>query len=587
MDLHDIKKQEDRRTNHSQPIARRMNDSAFGEVRRYSVDSVHEYRDDNMLDNRVDNSSGLPASDARGLPTGDARDLPGGVHRQTSRVAFVIALFLLIYIPLTFNWFRGKSTPTDILRNGSLYEALRAEALVVRNEELLFSSSDGVSVTAVNEGERVQGRSAVATIYDQMSYELMDELKSVNRLILEEQYQNLEHSNVFLQEANSIDKDISLIIRKMIPEINLNSLVDASERTKTINRLVLKKAEAFGSLETDDPYINSLKEEKRRIEREVAKNSFDIYCESPGHLSFNLDGNETELTPKSVLSLDPERFDEIAGAAGQKGQDMYPNSYSGLPVRAGEPFAKIVRDNVFYLAIKLPGEYIGRFSAGDKVRVRTEMPYREFDGATVVSATVFERGEDGGYGAKSGVDDGKHMAESGEGDDKRGANSGEGDGERSAEDDREDGERGAEDDREGGERGAEDDGDVGGYVAEDGAEYIERDTPDGILVLRLTKYLFDFLNVRVVSVELVEKYKEGLKIPLKCLRDINAGTGEAYITLLKGSHASIRKVRILASNDYYAIIESFDNSNPEGRINRYDTYVRDAVNIEDGMQLIK
>ena len=451
-----------------------------------------------------------------------------GAYRGRSRLAAIIALFLLIYIPSTFNWFSGSAVVTDILRDGSLYEALHTEAIVIRNEELIYAPADGFLLPAVNDGDRVAGNSIIATVYSMFSYELMDEYEKINQRLLREQYEALGQNAGFLQEVDKIENDITNAIRKMIPEVNRNSLYDVSIRADTINRLLVKRAEAYGTLETDDPGINQLKEEKQAIEKAVAEGSDIIKSSAPGHLSFMLDGLEQELTPESIQSISSERFSGIASSS-DKNAPVFPlNPYGGFEVKDSEPFAKVVKDNIYYLAVKTPVGFLDSFTTGDRIRLRIENPYLEIENAEIVAISMYTALESGGFDeAPDSIDA----------------------------------------------------GDQGGRLNPDDEE--------GLMVIKLTKYLYDFLNARTVSVALIEKYMEGLKIPLKCLRDVDAGDGSANIVLVKGSRASVRKVRILASNDVYAIIESYDSSAPEGRVNRYDTYIRDAINIEDGMALSK
>jgi hypothetical protein len=451
--------------------------------------------------------------------TGDIQP-EAGAYRKRSKVAAVIALFLLIYIPSTFNWFSGGVISTDILREGALYEALHTEAVVGRNVEQGDSLSDGYAIPAVNEGERVPGHSLIAKVYSRLSYEQMREYEQINHELLKEQYEALGQNVVFLQEVEYIEKDVTNNIRKMIPELNRNSLQDAYMRTKIINGLLLKRAEAYGTLETGDPYINQLKEERDAIEREVAEGCDGVYNASPGHLSFLLDGIEDELTTGGIASLTTERFDNIVKTARNTEYAFPTNTISGITIKAGEPFAKIVKDNTFYFIVKAPVGFLNAYSPGDRIRLRTESPYLEIDNAEIEAVYLPEEGA------------GELMVE----------------------------------------------GDNDSQII---------NTEEGLMVIKLTRYLYEFLSARTVNVALVEKYVEGLKVPVKCLCDVDFENGVAGIVLLKGSHASVRKVRILAASDVYAIIESYDAAAPEGRISRYDTYVRDAENIEDKMQLSK
>ena len=459
--------------------------------------------------------------------------------RRGSRVAAVVALFLLIYIPSTFNWFSGGAVSTDVLRDGSLYEALNAEALVIRDEALLIAETDGYSIPAAGEGERVAGKSVVAYVYDRFSYGLAEEYERVCYELLRERYLALKDGAHYSQEADGAEREIALAVKNMIPGLNHNALPDASARVRSIDALLLKRAEAYAAFETDDAGVARLERKKREIESGFGEGRAEARAPFPGYASFYTDGWEPVLTPDAISGLTPELFGEVAGA-GRGGEDAPgPNAAAGMPVKEGAPFAKIVKGNTYYFAISAPAGFINRFSQGERVRLRTERPHMEIENAEI-AALIGGACEDGGIAREDGGIAGESGGIAGE-----------------------------------------DSGIAGedGGIAGEGVGGAE----SGFIVIKLNKYLYEFLNARVVGVALAGKYREGLKIPLKCLRDVDIPGETAYITLAKGSHASVRKVKILASNEVYAIIESYDDSAAENRVSRYDTYIRDAVNIEDGM----
>jgi hypothetical protein len=427
--------------------------------------------------------------------------------RRNSKIAIVASLFLLVYIPSTFNWLSNDNVSTDILRNGELVESVNLDAVVVRDEVLVYTQSDGISIPSAGEGERVAGNAKVATVYSRASVELMDELKKIDKAILESQYALLDASAVFSQDVQAIEKDIDDVVRKMIPNLNKNSLYLAAMQTKEIDGLVAKKAEAYSALDTDDPYVSQLKSEKRAIEEQVLKVSEDVHSPYPGHVSYTLDGLEAELAYDSIPDIPAERFEAILAAARQPALRAPEYADGGIAVAAGAPFAKVVRNNYFYICASLPKELNIALNPGDKVRLRINGPSREFESAEAVYCQGGEDGEGGGR-----------------------------------------------------------------------TEFA---------VFKLKKYLFDFINARVVNIDVIEKYQAGLKIPVKCLKDYAPGAGTASVVLLKSNNASIRKVKVLAANDVYAIIESDGADDAGGRVSLYDTYVRDTANIEEGMVLIK
>ena len=419
-----------------------------------------------------------------------------------SRLLAVVAVFLLFYIPPTLNWFSNKNIATDILRNGTLLESINTDAVIVRSESLVYATADGVSISTVNEGERVAGNSRVATVYNKASLELMEELKQKNRLILENQHEKLAGSSSVVGEAQSIEGDIYQLIGRMVPDLNRNSLSLASIQAGEIDKLVLKKAEVYSNIPSDDAYINQLKKEKQNIEAQLSAVSNDVYSAQAGHISYKIDNFEDRLTFDKVSQMTVEDFKRVLSDA--KGSQQFTTEYAngGIVVSQGKPFSKVVEQNVFYLVLRLDPETAKKFEVGDMVVIRTNSPFREFSNSEIVNLT---EPSDGGV----------------------------------------------------------------------------------LATIRLTKYLFEFLGDRVINVDVIEKYQEGLKVSVRCLKNFEPDKEDAEIVLVKANNASVRKVRILATNGIYAIIESYDPKDSAKTVSVYNTYVRDATNIEDGMVLIR
>ena len=109
------------------------------------------------------------------------------------------------------------------------------------------------------------------------------------------------------------------------------------------------------------------------------------------------------------------------------------------------------------------------------------------------------------------------------------------------------------------------------------------DTGDGrkVIVVKLSRGVDTLSSQRIVSVDFISKIEEGLKVPLKCLRDISSDGRKARIMLVKYNIAANRTVDILCRDNEYAII-----STPDGElkktVNLYDTYILNPDNITEG-----
>ncbi|HOQ06767.1 MAG TPA: HlyD family efflux transporter periplasmic adaptor subunit [Clostridiales bacterium] len=107
-----------------------------------------------------------------------------------------------------------------------------------------------------------------------------------------------------------------------------------------------------------------------------------------------------------------------------------------------------------------------------------------------------------------------------------------------------------------------------------------------VVVVRMSRGLDVLSGKRVVDADIITKTEEGLKVPLKCLMDINADGTRGRIMLVKSNIAVSREVEIVCSDEEYAIIRT-----PEGEyentVNLYNIYIVNPDNIEEGEIIIK
>ncbi|HHW30493.1 MAG TPA: hypothetical protein GXX20_02290 [Clostridiaceae bacterium] len=113
--------------------------------------------------------------------------------------------------------------------------------------------------------------------------------------------------------------------------------------------------------------------------------------------------------------------------------------------------------------------------------------------------------------------------------------------------------------------------------------YYKSEEIDGkcIVAIKVDRYANETSALRKINIDLIKEYNEGLKVPLKSLKNVDLESGKAYIVMVEANCAVTREVAIKGSNNDFAIID-----NPEGSgkkyIGLYDTYVVNPINIEEG-----
>lgn len=103
-----------------------------------------------------------------------------------------------------------------------------------------------------------------------------------------------------------------------------------------------------------------------------------------------------------------------------------------------------------------------------------------------------------------------------------------------------------------------------------------------IVVASLASYIELTMDMRGVTGNLILQSVTGMKVPVESLFNVNSVDGTADIIVIEMNKARYRRVRILAEQDNYAIIENLDNAAEDGLVDLYDLYIVDPRNIEEG-----
>ena len=120
----------------------------------------------------------------------------------------LIALFLLLYIPSFIFWIYGKNIHTDIIRMGELEDYVTTDAYIVRDETVINSPSDGISIRNVEEGEKVGVGDTIATVLNKSSEKLLEDLKTLDLRIIEAKREKTKNDNFFSEDIKKLDQEI-------------------------------------------------------------------------------------------------------------------------------------------------------------------------------------------------------------------------------------------------------------------------------------------------------------------------------------------------------------------------------------------
>lgn len=110
----------------------------------------------------------------------------------------------------------------------------------------------------------------------------------------------------------------------------------------------------------------------------------------------------------------------------------------------------------------------------------------------------------------------------------------------------------------------------------------ESDGDRSVVIARMNRYVELTMDMRGVTGNLIMQSVTGMKVPLESLTNINKVDQTADLIVIDMSKARYRRVRILAKQDYYAIIENLEGASEEEQVNIFDRYIVDPRNVEEG-----
>lgn len=296
---------------------------------------------------------------------------------------FLVAVFLLLYIPSLFNWFFSRSINTEIIRIGTIEQAYNTEAFLIRSEEILKSPFDGKYIPEVAEGERVPANQRVATILKGASEKLLNDMKELDLRIIKAQKEKFDTQEIFSADVSKLDKEIQQKVKLLASESDANNLEKTSRIKEDIDGLIQKKASIIGSTSTSDVFLNSLRTEKEGLQAKINAGTKDIFSQAAGIISYTVDGYEQQLSIDAIRSLTPKFLEGIKGPDKSKSPEQNV-AYANMP------FAKVIKDIDCYVVVVLEAEKTALFRIDDSVGVRFNDLGKTVDGTVDYKSEVQE-----------------------------------------------------------------------------------------------------------------------------------------------------------------------------------------------------
>ena len=204
----------------------------------------------------------------------------------------------------------GLTTAVLTLKDDDYTMKIKTKALIIRDEYLIKSDTNGVLSLIVSENEKVQNSQKIAVVYN--SY--------INNSINKEIYDLKEDIKEIEKNNNSFQKGV----------------------------------------------LSAKKEQLKILEEKVKNNSTDYYSDTSGVVSYKYDNNENKYSSENLSGLIKE---DIEGSS----NNYISTSGDNTKIKQGETIARIINNNEVYLAFVSKDNKLFKKDDSVKIKIKKEL----------------------------------------------------------------------------------------------------------------------------------------------------------------------------------------------------------------------
>ena len=258
------------------------------------------------------------------------------------------ALLVLAFVVHHLYDYIAAKPEFSFITTGTVQHTIGAKALIVRDEVLVGSDSQGDLVTRSTEGSRVATGQTLAMVVPENMASVALDLRNTQSQISDIQ-QELIASGLGA-EAKIIFDDVDEQIEPIIDRIRLDAMSgnisDMSSYESSISVLTDTRETLLSELEFNDERINVLRNDETVYENQLASSSSMVYAPNPGIVSFKIDGLESVLTFDTLINGSSDVIsDYIDTSTGIITSDLY--------IDEDESAARISQNEMQYIAVIL------------------------------------------------------------------------------------------------------------------------------------------------------------------------------------------------------------------------------------------
>lgn len=284
----------------------------------------------------------------------------------------VLAAFAVIVIGYQLYKYNFVSIKTESAVMGEMDETVKSTGIFFRNEKTVDRSGYNYLDVVRTEGERVAAGGIIARVYqDEYSAKIRKEIRSLEDKIATYE-EVLSNSGSYQSAAGSIDQEIYDNLCEISSLAQQGEAANAFENAESMVLNIMKKKIASGDLISYDNVVDELRAALSSLKASAGDSVRTVTTDESGYFSLGTDGLEDQLSTEYLDALTVENFDAAA--------ELCENAKD-----TGDHLGKLVYDNAWYVAMKVPTEAVSLLEVKNTVYIKIPS-----FGAERIKCTVYD-----------------------------------------------------------------------------------------------------------------------------------------------------------------------------------------------------
>lgn len=285
-------------------------------------------------------------------------------------IAVVLFLAFAVYL---ISWFwrsTNENIKTEIVVSESVSDSAEADGIAIREEEVLYSSKQYVSIQAEDGKEISKGATIAIATDSEEDLEAANHLTELNREIhrLETLTSNTAAADVTRREEN-----IESAIKKLASSVATGEFESADTATLDLSALLFQQ----DASEKTEARLNKLKAERDSYSSHDTNTSAIVESPSAGIFTRTTDGFES-VSPSSVEDVTVSRLKDLLN------QDSEPEA---------DNYGKLIRSFQWYFLGLVDDDTAERLKVGDSASLSFSRYYSEKIPSTVIHISDSDHGQ--------------------------------------------------------------------------------------------------------------------------------------------------------------------------------------------------